>query len=252
MQAYGPVFARVYDLRWGSFARELAPRILALYEDTPNSREDRTMLDLCCGTGQMALHFLEHGYQVTGIDLSESMLQYAREKASEYIDRGSARFLCADASQFRIDEEFGLVVSTYDALNHLEDETKLRSCFESVARVLRPGGTFCFDLNTRDGLRRWNTVRVDDDPEALIVSRGIWDGQGGRATVQLSGFVHLRDGLYERFEEVIHNTFFGMEQVKALLQQVGFGSTYFARGDDLATAIEEPEKESRVFTVARR
>ncbi|MBE0697995.1 MAG: class I SAM-dependent methyltransferase, partial [Anaerolineaceae bacterium] len=68
MQAYGSSFARVYNLRWTAFSTQVAPRIRTYYESTPFGRENQHMLDLCCGTGQLALHFLDHGYQVTGLD----------------------------------------------------------------------------------------------------------------------------------------------------------------------------------------
>ncbi|NIN99288.1 MAG: methyltransferase domain-containing protein, partial [Anaerolineae bacterium] len=95
-------------------------------------------LDVCCGTGQLAIYFLERGYKVVGIDLSENMLRYAQESAAQYIGRGQARFLQADAADFTLDERFGLVVSTFDSLNHLPDENALRSCFQSVYAVLVP------------------------------------------------------------------------------------------------------------------
>ena len=39
------------------------------------------------------------------------------------------KLLVGDASNFVLDERFGLVVSTYDSLNHLEDEFALQKCF---------------------------------------------------------------------------------------------------------------------------
>jgi len=87
MQAYGPKFATIYNLQWGGFARQVAPRLQEVYEATPLGREQKTLLDVCCGTGQLALYFLEQGYWVEGIDLSEAMLQYARENAGEWVQK---------------------------------------------------------------------------------------------------------------------------------------------------------------------
>ena len=79
MQAYGRVFARVYNMKWGGFANRVAPLILDFYQNTTIGQENKSVLDLCCGTGQLAVHFLDRGYRVTGIDSSENMLYYARE-----------------------------------------------------------------------------------------------------------------------------------------------------------------------------
>lgn len=67
MQAYGAGFARVYNLRWSGFARQVAPLILEYFEVSPFAAANKRVLDLCCGTGQLALYFLEKGYRVVGI-----------------------------------------------------------------------------------------------------------------------------------------------------------------------------------------
>lgn len=252
MQAYGQAFARVYNKRWTFFAHRVAPLIADFYAGTPTGQANLAVLDLCCGTGQLALVLLERGYTVTGIDLSPHMLRYASENASAYVADGQARFIQADASDFTLDEQFGLVVSTFDALNHLDGQAALQSCFRSVFRVLADGGYFIFDLNTRAGLLRWNNISVDDSEEAMIVTRGFYSGQGSRAYTRVSGFIRLPNGLYERFEETVYNTVFDMAWVQAEVLKAGWQSAHCARIDDLATPIAEPEQEGRVFFVARK
>jgi SAM-dependent methyltransferase len=252
VQSYSTEFARVYNLRWAGFATQLAPRIQEFYERMPVSRQNTSVLDLCCGTGQLARHFLDNGYRVTGIDASEGMLHYARENAAVGIAEGRAHFIQADAARFNLDERVGLVVSTYDALNHLENEAALRQCFQCVFAVLVEDGVFIFDLNTRAGLAGWNSIGIEDTEEAMIVSRGIYDGANNRATTRISGFVRTPEGLYERFEETAYNTVFDMAAVRQALLDVGWREVYFARSQDLATPVAEPEQERRVFIVARK
>lgn len=67
-----PAWARFYNEVGSSFAVSVAPRIRRLYEATEMGRSTKTLLDVCCGTGQLARHFLDHGYEVTGLDLSEA------------------------------------------------------------------------------------------------------------------------------------------------------------------------------------
>ena len=78
-----PAWARAYARRATSFATVMAPRIRALYEATCGDGADRSVLDVCCGTGTLAGHFLEQGYRVTGVDLSEPMLAIANRGATE-------------------------------------------------------------------------------------------------------------------------------------------------------------------------
>ena len=252
MQAYSKGFARVYNARWVGFARQAAPLILNFYKSTPMGQDNnKPVLDLCCGTGQLAVHFLEKGYKVTGIDLSEHMLHFARENASQYIRSGQAKFIKDDASTFSLTERFGLVVSTYDALNHLKDEEMLRNCFQCVHAVSE--GYFVFDLNTRMGLKRWNSIQVDESSDdALIITHGFFDGNNDKAWTRIDGFMCVENGLYERFEETSFNTVFEMERVKTTLLEVGWKDVYFARLQDLTTPLTEPEQEGRVFIVASK
>jgi SAM-dependent methyltransferase len=252
MQAYGPAFARVYNRRWTFFAHEVAPKIAEFYASTSIGQRNRSVLDLCCGTGQLALVLLERGYIVTGIDLSAHMLQYATENASAYVEQGQAQFIQADAADFALDQRFGLVVSTFDALNHLESQDALQGCFRSVFAVLDDNGYFVFDLNTRAGLHQWNNISVDDTAEAMIVTRGIYDGQSDRAYTKISGFIRLANGLYERFEETVFNTAFDMAWVRDTLLEAGWRQIHWARIEDLKRAIARPEQEGRVFFVAHK
>lgn len=250
MQTYGRAFAEIYNQRWTEFARRVAPRIQAFYESTRIGQTERTLLDLCCGTGQLAVHFLKHGYQVVGIDSSRPMLCLAEGNARTYVEAGHARFLQADASEFTLIERFGLVVSTFDALNHLADEKALRTCFQCVYNVC--DGWFIFDLNTRRGLARWDGVSVDDRDDALIISRGIFDEVGEKAWLKITGFVHASDGLFKRFDETAFNTVFEIERVRAILLEVGWQTVHVALERDLEAAVRDPESEGRVFVVAAK
>lgn len=251
MQAYGPGFARVYNLKWSGYAQRIAPALLAFYEPRADGPSRGNVLDLCCGTGLLAWHFLERGYRVTGLDLSAPMLEYARQTVGGHAETGQATFVHADASDFGLDERFGLVVSTYDALNHLEGLDGLRRCFACVARVC--DGWFIFDLNTRAGLRRWNSIEVDESRDDLVlITRGGYDGHGDRAWMHISGFVQARDGLFERFNETVFNMVYEMDAVRAALLETGWSEAYFATAQDLALPIDDPERLPRVFVVARK
>ena len=252
-QAYGAQFATIYNNQWSDYARRMAVRIERFYQELPRSvRQNRTLLDLCCGTGQLSEYFLRRGFRVTALDLSGPMLDLAKENLRTYPVNSSVTFVQADAAKFQLDRSHGLVAATYNALNHLPDVDHLRSCFTSVASATVSGGYFIFDLYTRRGLREWNGISVTDTGDTFTIQRGIYDG-GSRAQTLFTGFIRDADGeKFTRFEESIYNTVFDMTSVQQLLTQTGWESAYFARSDDLATAISEPENEDRVWIVARR
>lgn len=252
MQAYNESFARIYNMRWAGFATNTAPKLRAFYEDTPLGQHEHTLLDLCCGTGQLALHFLDNGYQVTGLDLSEAMLDYARSSAAPYIVAGQARFVQGDAANFAFDERFGLVLSTFDALNHLPDITALKSCFLCVYQALEKGGIFIFDLNTPLGLRQWRNISVEDTPDLMLITRAFYDESSRRAYTHISGFVDAGENLYQRFEETAYEVAFDLLAVKEALLETGFSAVRFALLQDLSAPVDQPERERRIFIIAEK
>jgi demethylmenaquinone methyltransferase / 2-methoxy-6-polyprenyl-1,4-benzoquinol methylase len=96
-------------------------------------------LDVCCGTGDLALALAErvgpYG-RVIGADFSEAMLDLAREKAS---GRGvsQVRFEWADALSLPYDEEIFDAVTVGFGVRNLAD---LEHGISELARVLKPGG----------------------------------------------------------------------------------------------------------------
>jgi SAM-dependent methyltransferase len=252
MQAYGDLFAKVYNRLWQSYANKIAPLIREYYETTAVGNYQRSLLDLCCGTGQLAVYFLEHGYQVVGLDLSPGMLKFARENALPFLTAEQVRFIRGDASDFSIEETFGLVVSTFDAVNHLQDENALRGCFESTIDVLVDDGYFIFDLNTRKGLSNWNRMTIDPDDDIFLFNRGLFDPSMEKGWTRITGFIQDENGLYTRFDETVYNTVFEMKTVKGILVDCGFREVYFARITNLADPIATPESESKVFVIAQK
>jgi demethylmenaquinone methyltransferase/2-methoxy-6-polyprenyl-1,4-benzoquinol methylase len=96
-------------------------------------------LDICCGTGDMALELAERvtpGGHVVGCDFSEPMLDLAREKAAERSVDG-VRFEWADALELPYDgERFDAVTVGFGVRNLADLDRGLRE----MARVLKPGG----------------------------------------------------------------------------------------------------------------
>jgi SAM-dependent methyltransferase len=252
MQDYGEVFAKVYARRWTQFTSAVAPLLKAYYENTAIARRHRTILDLCCGTGQLCNYFLRSGYTAMGVDRSQYMLAQATKLNRRYIERGVARFVAADVSRFKTARRFGLVVSTFDSLNHLEGMPELSRCIAGAHRASLPGASFIFDLNTREGLKRWAGLEIREDEELTLISRGIYTPGMERAYIQISGFFRTGKNRYQKFDEVFYNTAFDLEEVRRTLLEKGFASVRFAAGRDLAQILQQPEKEGRVFVVARR
>lgn len=93
-------------------------------------------LDLCCGTGDIALALARHGFQVHGVDFSEKMLDIARERTpSELAQR--IRWSCQDV--LALSEPNG----TYDLITcayGLRNIADIPAAVALMYRLLKPGG----------------------------------------------------------------------------------------------------------------
>jgi SAM-dependent methyltransferase len=114
--------------------------VVKLHSKIPVSR----VLDLACGTGGHLLEMAAHGWQMTGADLSESMLDRARQKA---IRLGlSPRLQAADLRTFEFAERFDLITCMFSSIGYVTDDAGLDSSFDAVRRHLEPGGLFILEF----------------------------------------------------------------------------------------------------------
>ncbi|MCX7592404.1 MAG: methyltransferase domain-containing protein [Fischerella sp.] len=98
------------------------------------------ILELGCGTGRTAIPLAEAGFQVTGIDISDSMLEFARQKSS------LVNWVKGDMCNFDLNTEFSLITLPYFTFNILLELEEAESCLACVRRHLQSGGKFAIDL----------------------------------------------------------------------------------------------------------
>ena len=184
MTNYNKNFAKLYSMELADYPANVAGKILNYFESVHTSC-DRTLLDLCCGTGNLARFFLERGYDVTGIDASADMLEHALNLCRDFVDKGRARFICADVRHFICDRKFALITSTSDSINHLKDYGEMEKCFSLTFNSLAEGGLFIFDMITKLGLERWNSISVSDADEMTVIKRGVSGTLGNLSLIHI-------------------------------------------------------------------
>jgi SAM-dependent methyltransferase len=101
------------------------------------------VLELGCGGAQWSIALARRGARVTGLDLSDAQLAFAREKAAA--EGVAVRLVHASAHATGLpDASFDLVFADHGAPSF----TDPRLVVPEVARLLRPGGRFVFDMAT--------------------------------------------------------------------------------------------------------
>jgi ubiquinone/menaquinone biosynthesis C-methylase UbiE len=100
----------------------------------------KSVLDVACGEGFYTRMIRQKGARkVTGVDLSEGMIQLARKQETAL--RQGIEYLVGDARQLALAEKYDLVVSAY-LLNYAHSREELHAMCAGIARCLKPGGRF--------------------------------------------------------------------------------------------------------------
>jgi ubiquinone/menaquinone biosynthesis C-methylase UbiE len=102
----------------------------------------KTVLDLTCGTGSQVFFLTKHGYNVTGSDISLSMLNIAREKArNEQLD---VKLIEGDLRSLYVNQ-FDAVITIFNAIGHLTNGD-FEQAIQNIYLNLKVGGLYIFDI----------------------------------------------------------------------------------------------------------
>lgn len=250
-EVYPPSFSKFYDRMMGDFATDIAPQIYDIYCQEPIYNQEKTLLDICCGAGHLACYFLNKGFQIIGIDLSEKMLELAQNKTQNNYQK--AEWIKADASNFSLNKKFGIAVSTFDSLNLLPDLDTLEKCFQCVHNHLVNNGIFIFDINTKLGISASNNVYITESDDFTIIAKGYFDAKSDRGFIRFSGFSKLENGLFEKFEHCSSSTVFTINDITNLLISSGFADVkYYIFGKTKMEIIDNPESYLKVAIYAKK
>ena len=125
-----------------------------------NVPEDGELLDLACGRGRHSIHLNQLGYHVTGLDLSEESIKYAKQFENERL-----HFDVHDMSK-PYHTKFDIVFNLFTSFGYFEKEEDNQNTINAIKDNLKPNGIGVIDfLNTEyviDSLIPKETKIIDD------------------------------------------------------------------------------------------
>jgi len=203
------------DRLWRARVAKLLCPILA--------RPDALVLDLCCGTGDLALELASSGRaRVIGADFAHTMLVRAKLKSasafavspadpadeSDDRTRGPIPFFEADALRLPFaDSSFDLVTTAFGFRNLANYEAGLRE----IQRVLKPGGTIAI-------------LEFTEPPAGLLGNLYRW--YFNKVLPHIGGFISGKQEAYTYLPNSV-SKFFRPPQLAALMTSTGFQSVAF-------------------------
>ena len=138
--------------------------------------DDRSVLEIACGTGRFSVMLAEHGADVTGLDISGAMLAQAREKARAAGVASTVEFMRGDAGRLPFpDDAFDVVFAI--RFFHLADTPE--TFLTEMQRVSREAVLFdTFNARSARSIYNWllpmgSRLYTNDDVRSLIEGAGL-------------------------------------------------------------------------------
>jgi len=179
--------------------------------------EKASILDLCCGTGNLIPPLVQKGYQVTGVDISEPMLRYARTKAPD------SNFILSDARLLKLTPIFQGVVSI-GSLNHFLTLEDLKSVFKNVFSALLENGIFGFNLamETMYQSPEWiNEVMANVRDDLVWVWQKNYNFDEKICTKKIT-MLQLIEDKWQRSDHTLLSKAYSQAEIQTALKEVGF------------------------------
>jgi SAM-dependent methyltransferase len=159
---------------------------VAFYRDAAREFGD-PVLELGCGTGRITMAVAEAGKRITGLELSERMLERAvRKRAALRVEaRERVHLVQGDMAKFDLGEKFRLVIIPFRAFQHLLEVRHQMDCLECARKHLKPGGRLILDVFQTDAERMHDPVH---HREMLVAEYKSADGREVRITERVAAF----------------------------------------------------------------
>lgn len=106
------------------------------------------MLELACGSAEITNVLSCHGFTMTALDMSQGMIQQAKNKDKEK----KIQFLCQDMRDLSSLSQFESIACLCDSFNYILEKEEVISFFKEIYDHLKPNGVFFFDTHSLDRL----------------------------------------------------------------------------------------------------
>jgi ubiquinone/menaquinone biosynthesis C-methylase UbiE len=134
--------AKFCDKIWGKYDYDADVKFL---DDLFKEHDYRSVIDVGCGTGNHAIRLSRLGYEVTGVDISPTMLKIAKEKDKE----AKISFIQADIKELEgmipKGQKFDAAICPRQTFSHLITNRDVQAFLNGLHKILKRNGLFIFN-----------------------------------------------------------------------------------------------------------
>jgi SAM-dependent methyltransferase len=217
--AYAPLMFD--EARWAE-----VPSMVDALERLTGIEAGASVLDACCGPGRHSIELASRGYRVTGVDITETYLEAARESAA-----GLAlplEFINADIRTFVSPERFDLAINLYTSFGYFSSPEEDFIALGNIRRSLRTGGVFVLETNGKETAVRDFTEGESFERSGWTVRTeyevvGAWEGLRNRWILSRADPLDP-EGKVETIDRSFVLRLYSATELRALLLQAGFST----------------------------
>ena len=221
-----------------------------LTEEQILDSEKNLVVDLGCGTGTLTNLMYRKGYDMIGIDVSDSMLDVAQKKRDD--KEYDILYINQDMRDLDLYSTVGTVYSVCDSVNYLLRDEEILRTFKLIEKFLYPGGLFMFDFNTvyKYANILGDSTIAENREDCAFIWENYYDDELNINEYSVSIFIEQKDpGIFKRYVETHYQRGYTLEQMQDFLRQAGL-DVLLVRDSDTR---EDPTEESqRIFIVAKK
>jgi SAM-dependent methyltransferase len=245
-------YADYYDFLYADKNYEAECLLLDAMSREHSRRRVATVLDIGCGTGGHLLPLTSRGWALTGLDLSDTMLEHARRKTLGADP--PVHLVQGDARSFDLGKRFDMVISMFAAMCYVTDNAGLAAALQAVTRHLEPGGIFFMDfwygpavLNLKPEPRVLR--RRADGREVIRLASPVLDSRSHTVSLRYDVWAMAEDMVTDRISEDHRVRFLFPLEIEYQLQQAGLELLRLGAFPDLGR--QATDSDWNAFLVAR-
>ena len=205
-----------------------------------------TIIDIPCGPGDHSIELARRGFVVTGVDLSERIIEHAKSRAARVVPapNNPPNFVVGDMRSLRLGIEYDALLCMWGSFGYFDSPGDIEQ-LRTFHRLLKPGGLALIDLVPLEGLLQHFGERNTTVVGSLVVSRN----QTYSMDLQSihSHWTFRKDD--ESFEYGTTMRFYTVREFTTLLESVGFGELRLFLPE---TRMDFSFGDARAWALARR
>jgi len=187
----------------------------------------RSILELACGTGTIALSLEELDcYQITATDGSSDMIRIAKQKAAKA--NSEINFQTMNFLDLSLEKSFDVIYMVFDSLNYLHTKEEIIRLHQEVKRILNPDGIFVYDFttprNSRKAIRFLNNESKNINGEYRYYRESSFNAKKRIHTnrFHIEKLDEDSGDIIEKFEEQHQQKIYTLDYIKSVLEDTDF------------------------------